>query len=136
MLGLCRVWANPDQAAGARYSRTRLPEVKFCGSSGGIMRNVLWVLVVATCSLAHAQNLSPEVKEFVKVDAPVVALEHVRVIDGTGAAATDDQTVVLANGKIQSVSPATEANPPAGAKVLDLQGYSVIPGLVGMHDHM
>ena len=73
---------------------------------------------------------------FVKVDAPVVALTHVRVIDGTGAAAREDQTVVLSKGKIESVSDASSANVPKDAQVLDLHGYSVIPGLVGMHDHM
>ena len=56
----------------------------------------LGLVVLLVCALsAAAQNLSPEVKEFVKVDAPVIALEHVRVIDGTGAAAREDQTVVL-----------------------------------------
>jgi ABC-type hemin transport system ATPase subunit len=44
-----------------------------------------------------------QVKQFVKVDAPVVALTHVLVIDGTGAPARDDQIVVLAKGKIQAV---------------------------------
>jgi len=83
-----------------------------------------------------AQTLSPDVKQFVKVDAPVIALEHVRVIDGTGAAAIEDQTVVISNGKVKSVSSAAEATIPKDAKVLDLHGYTVIPGLVGMHDHM
>jgi len=72
----------------------------------------------------------------VKVDAPVVALTHVRVIDGTGAGARDDQTVVISKGKIESVSDAASANVPKDAQVLDLRGYSIIPGLVGMHDHM
>jgi imidazolonepropionase-like amidohydrolase len=75
-------------------------------------------------------------KPFIKVDAPVVALTHVRVIDGTGAAAREDQTVILSKGKIESVGDASAANVPKDAQVLDLQGYSVIPGLVGMHDHM
>jgi imidazolonepropionase-like amidohydrolase len=92
------------------------------------------VCVSVTVSL-HAQNLSKEVQAFVKVNAPVVALTHVRVIDGTGAAAREDQTIVISNGKISSVSDASSAVP-AGAQVLDLHGYSVIPGLVGMHDHM
>jgi imidazolonepropionase-like amidohydrolase len=74
-----------------------------------------------------------QAKQFVKVDAPVVALTHVRVIDGTGAPARDDQTVVLAKGKIQAVG---SAEIPKDAQVLDLHGYSVIPGLLGMHDHM
>ena len=83
-----------------------------------------------------SQTLSPAVKSFVKIDAPVVALTHVRVIDGTGAAAREDQTVVLSGGKIASVGDAASAKVPSGAQVIDLHGYSVIPGLVGMHDHL
>ena len=93
-------------------------------------------LMSACCIAVMAQTLSPEVRAFVKVDAPVVALKHVRVIDGTGAAAREDQTVVISKGKIESVSDAASATVPKDAQVLDLHGYSVIPGLVGMHDHM
>jgi len=87
-------------------------------------------------SVAFSQSLSPQVKAFVKVDAPIVALTHVRVIDGTGAAAREDQTIILSKGRIESVADAASANVPKDAQVLDLHGYSVIPGLVGMHDHM
>jgi enamidase len=98
---------------------------------------VVAVLLMLACSVALvAQPLSPQVRGFVKVDAPVVALTHVRVIDGTGAAPREDQTVVISKGKIESVSDAASANVPQDALVLDLHGYSVIPGLVGMHDHM
>ena len=41
--------------------------------------------------IGSAQTLSPQVRAFVKVDAPVVALTHVRVIDGTGAAAREER---------------------------------------------
>jgi imidazolonepropionase-like amidohydrolase len=95
---------------------------------------IVWL--AAACVPLLSQNLSPLVRNFVKVDAPAVALTHVRVIDGTGAAARDDQTIVIAKGKIESVSDASSANLPKDAQVLDLRGYSVIPGLVGMHDHM
>jgi imidazolonepropionase-like amidohydrolase len=78
--------------------------------------------------------LSETAKSFVTVDAPVVALTHVRVIDGTGAAPADDQTVLLENGKIREIGSSIAI--PQGAKVLDLTGRSVIPGLVGMHDHL
>jgi imidazolonepropionase-like amidohydrolase len=94
----------------------------------------IWLL--AYVALASGQKLSPEVRSFVKVEAPLVALTHVRVIDGTGAASRDDQTIVLSNGKIASVGAAAEASVPKDAQVLDLHGYSVIPGLVGMHDHL
>jgi imidazolonepropionase-like amidohydrolase len=103
------------------------------------MRKVLWslLLVLAAACMARGQTaLSPAVRAFVKVDAPVVALTHVRVIDGTGAAAREDQTLVIENGRIQSFGNAAEIRPPARAKVLDLSGYTIIPGLVGMHDHL
>lgn len=93
-------------------------------------------ILLLLCGVGLAQKLSPEVKQFVRVDSPVVVLQHVRVIDGTGAAAKEDQTVVLANRKIQSVGDSAGSNVPKDAQVLDLQGYTVIPGLVGMHDHM
>src|SRR5271155_470262 len=96
----------------------------------------LFVCGLVAVGVASAQTLSPQVRGFVKVDAPVVALTHVRVIDGTGAATREDQTIVISRGKIESVSDAASATVPKDAQVLDLPGYSVIPGLVGMHDHL
>src|SRR6266851_5105209 len=100
------------------------------------MRNALFLVILAWRSLVAAQTLSPEVKAFVKVDAPVVALEHVLVIDGSGGPVRDDQTIMLVRGRIESVTSTTSANVSKDAQVLDLHGYSVIPGLVGMHDHL
>ena len=100
------------------------------------MRKVLALFIFTCGSLSVAQTLSPEVRQFVKMDAPVVALTHVRVIDGTGAGAREDQTIVINKGKIESVGEAASANVPKDAQVMDLRGYTVIPGLVGMHDHM
>ncbi|HEY6947157.1 MAG TPA: amidohydrolase family protein [Candidatus Acidoferrum sp.] len=71
-----------------------------------------------------------------KEDAPVIALTHVRIIDGTGAAPREDQNLVIVNGKISALGDAASTKAPEGAKVLDLSGRTVIPGLVGMHDHM
>jgi imidazolonepropionase-like amidohydrolase len=96
----------------------------------------LLAVILLNLSIASAQSLSPEVRQFVKVDAPTVALTHLRVIDGTGAAPRDDQTLILSGGKITAISSAASATVPPGAQVLDLHGYTVIPGLVGMHDHM
>jgi imidazolonepropionase-like amidohydrolase len=83
---------------------------------------------LALCGWAAAQT-----QPFIKVNAPVVALTHVRVIDGTGVVAREDQTLVLAQGKIQAVG---VVDVPKDAQVLDLHGYTVIPGLVGMHNHL
>ena len=77
---------------------------------------------------------SPNTKSFITVDAPVIALQHVRVIDGTGAPALPDQTILIENGSIREI--AKSVSVPAGAHTMDLTGRTVIPGLVGMHDHM
>jgi imidazolonepropionase-like amidohydrolase len=110
-----------------------------------MMRRAIWILatiiLAAICAAggAEAQQpaaLSPGVLQYVRVNAPVMALEHVRVIDGTGNAPKDDQTVIISGGKIQAIGDADSTPAPPGAQVLELKGYSVIPGLVGMHDHM
>src|SRR5216683_3481995 len=86
--------------------------------------------------LSFAQAQTPDRQQFIRTEAPVIALAHVRVIDGTGAAARDAQTIVISGGKIQSVGPGADAKVPANAQTLDLSGYTVLPGLVGMHNHM
>ena len=93
-------------------------------------------LICAAVSMAQTPELSPAVREFVSVDAPVVALAHVRVIDGTGAAAVEDQTIVIAEGRIQAIGDAASIRIPDDAEVLELQGHTVIPGIVGMHEHL
>src|SRR5712691_10093359 len=105
------------------------------------MRRVLvgLVFVAAFYVAAPAQeksSFSPVTKSFIIVDSPVVALEHVRVIDGTGAAPIADQTVVIENGAIREIGKSGDVPVPSGARVMDLTGRSVIPGLVGMHDHL
>jgi imidazolonepropionase-like amidohydrolase len=92
-------------------------------------------LLVAAITVAQTQKAS-DVADFVGVDASVLVLNHVRVIDGTGAPAKEDQAIVIANGKIQSIGPAASAQIPQGAQRIDRSGYTVIPGLVGMHDHL
>jgi imidazolonepropionase-like amidohydrolase len=92
--------------------------------------------IVAAVSVVAAQQNPNAPANFVKVDAPLVALTHVRVIDGTGAAARADQTIVVRDGAIVEVGDAARVSPPPGATVLDLTGKSVIPGLVMLHEHL
>ena len=95
----------------------------------------LWGVLAAPAA-AQRPTLGPAVRPFVALDTPIVALTHVRVIDGTGAPARDDQTLVINNGAIAALGPAASTPLPAGARVLDLTGKSVIPGLVMMHEHL
>ena len=93
--------------------------------------------LLPTLAIAQtASHLGPRVKPFVREDSPTIVLAHVRVIDGTGAAARTDQSVVIRDGRIIATGDSASTKAPDGAKVLDLTGRTVIPGLVGMHDHM
>ena len=83
-----------------------------------------------------AQQNQNAVANFVKVTAPLVVLTHVRVIDGTGAAAREDQTVVIRGGNIEDVGNSSRLQAPGSATIIDLTGKSVIPGLVMMHEHL
>jgi imidazolonepropionase-like amidohydrolase len=94
------------------------------------------LLLLLLCFVISSFAQTPERQQFIRVEAPTVALAHVRVIDGTGAAPREDQTIVISGGKIQSVEASATAKVPAGAQVLDLTGYTVLPGLVGMHNHL
>jgi imidazolonepropionase-like amidohydrolase len=100
-----------------------------------------WVLaaqLVLAASLVAAQQpaLSKTVQKYVRVNGGKVVLEHVRVIDGTGAAAINDRNLVIENGKIETVQPGADVPATSGTTVLDLRGYSVFPGIVGMHNHL
>src|SRR3989441_1456534 len=94
------------------------------------------LLLLSVFNTCLAQTPQPDRQQFIRVEAAVIALTHVRVIDGTGAAPLEDQTLVITDGKIASISPSASAKVEPSAQILDLKGYTVLPGLVGMHDHM
>ena len=94
------------------------------------------LFLVLLPAVAQTPELSTTVKPFVRVNAAKVVLTHVRVVDGTGAPAVEDENVVIQAGKIVAVGKGTDVSAAPGTAVLDLHGYTVIPGLVGMHNHL
>ena len=89
----------------------------------------------ASSAIAQSPK-APDVAPFITIDSSVFVLEHVRVIDGTGAPAKEDQSILVVDGKIQSIGPSASAQIPKDAKLLNRPGYTVLPGLVGMHNHL
>jgi len=104
------------------------------------MRRALAVFalsVLASPVAAQAVSaLSKTTRDFVTVSEPVVALTNATVIDGTGAAPRAGQTIVIRDGKIAAVGATSTVAVPQGARTIDLSGQTVIPGIVGMHDHL
>src|SRR2546422_2977170 len=106
-----------------------------------ILENVMkttsaFLLLLSVFNTCLAQTSQSAPQHVLGVEAAVIALTHLRLIDGTGAAPLEDQTIVITDGKIQSIASTASAKVQSGAQILDLKGYSVLPGLVGMHDHM
>ena len=89
----------------------------------------------AISGLAQPQS-GPTTKDFIKVPSGVIALEHLRVIDGTGGPVKTDQTILISSGRIAAIGASGSVQIPADARRLDLTGNSAFPGLVGMHDHL
>jgi imidazolonepropionase-like amidohydrolase len=101
-----------------------------------LLSRVCAAVLLAAAATLQAAALSPEVQRFVRVAAPTIILAHVRVIDGTGAPAVADRNLVIENGKIARIEDGSDSAAPAGGTVLNLSGYSVMPGIVGMHNHL
>ncbi|MEO8636407.1 MAG: amidohydrolase family protein [Gemmatimonadales bacterium] len=96
---------------------------------------VLAALVVTGSLAAQRPMLSDPMKQkYVSLDSGTVAITGVTLIDGRGGAAKRGQTVVIKEGRIAEVGGGVKA--PAGAYLIDGSGMTLIPGIVGMHDHM
>jgi imidazolonepropionase-like amidohydrolase len=104
--------------------------------SSRVILRVFAPLLLSLTAQAQRPDLSKPVQEFIRVRASKVVLAHVRIIDGTGKPAVEDQNVVIEDGKITAVQNGADVTAADGATVLDLHGHTVIPGIVGMHNHL
>jgi imidazolonepropionase-like amidohydrolase len=68
--------------------------------------------------------------------AAVQAFTNAVLIDGTGVPAVERATIVVRGGRIVSAGPAAAVSVPGGARVSDLRGKVLMPGLADMHVHL
>jgi imidazolonepropionase-like amidohydrolase len=85
--------------------------------------------------LVPPTTLGPDVQPYVHIPAGQIAIQHLRIIDGTGVPPVENATLLIEGPKIAAVLPAGSAIP-AGYKTLDGTGETALPGLVGMHNHL
>lgn len=95
-------------------------------------------MALAMPFIAVAQEMGPAVSQFVNFDGArgTIKLVHARVIDGAGSLPKQDQTIEIQHGYITDIRPSTNDDVPDGKLMLDMKGHSVLPGLIGMHDHL
>ena len=110
-----------------------------CPLTRPIMRTppafLLLLLLALHVALGQRPNASSlQAKYLYGRNSPVKLLTHVRIVDGTGRPALEDQSILIEGQKITQIGHDLAA--PPNAEVLDLTGYTVLPGLVGMHDHL
>lgn len=104
---------------------------------GTVMIAMAMLVGASSCQAQTAGAKENPLQPFIAEDAPLLVLNNVRLIDGTGAPARENVRIDIDHGKIINVQSSLLRNAfPEGAKVLDLSGRTVIPGLVGMHEHL
>ena len=64
-----------------------------------------------------------------------IALTGARVIDGTGRPPRDQATILIVNGRIESVGAGADVKIPSGATRVNLTGKTVMPGMINAHGH-
>jgi imidazolonepropionase-like amidohydrolase/Tol biopolymer transport system component len=65
-----------------------------------------------------------------------LVLEHARIISMKGDEVIEDGTIIINENKIESIGKSSELKPPAGAKVIDCSGKTIMPGIVDVHSHL
>src|SRR2546429_1960674 len=71
-----------------------------------------------------------------KAPESVYMLKPAHIFDGQSAELHDGWVVLVRGEKIEAVGPASEVRIPADAKVIELAGMTLMPGLIDAHSHV
>ena len=86
--------------------------------------------------LVHVLSAFAVTAPSVFAQAPTVtAIRAARLIIGDGTQ-IESPVVVVTGDRITAVGPASQVRVPSGAKVIDLTGYTLMPGFFDMHTHI
>ena len=97
-----------------------------------IRLNLLLLLILGNSISGYAQSKAA----FVIYDQPEIVLQNARVVDVAKGIVLEGYSVLLSNGKIISIEKTGKLPVPATAKIIDLTGKTILPGLVMLHEHM
>ncbi|MTI29486.1 amidohydrolase family protein, partial [Xanthovirga aplysinae] len=81
-------------------------------------------------------TISDSLKQYVTYDDKQIALINAFIIDGTGKASKTQQTVLVENGVFSYIGEKKTNEIPEGFKIIDVSDKTIIPGIVGVHNHL
>ena len=87
-------------------------------------------------SIRVRTEINQNVLKYVKYKSDVIALTNATVFDGKGNVAEENQTLIIVNGYFQAIGKSSEIDIPKGAIIINLKGKTIIPGIVGVHNHL
>lgn len=100
------------------------------------MRSLLLFCSAFVISLAQITSSAQTQSTAAKPPDTVYLLKPARIFDGESAQTHDNWVVLVRGEKIEAVGPAAEIKAPANAKVIDLPGLTLMPGLIDAHSHI
>lgn len=90
-----------------------------------------------SCSAALALSVTPAAALAPDAwTAPTIAVVGARIIDGYGQAPIENGAILIKGQRIVAVGSKAEVAIPAGTKIIDASGRTVIPGMIEMHAHL
>jgi imidazolonepropionase-like amidohydrolase len=106
------------------------------GRGNGSLRRALCVLVLASaCGGTAPTAPGPAAPSPATPSAVPIAITNGTLIDGTGAAPVADAVVVTSGDRIVGAGPRAAVAVPAGARVVDVRGGTILPGFINAHVH-
>ena len=110
----------------------------FTGVIQGVKKStILFIIICFFTTTAFTQTkFSSETNKFIDYNDLVTVFKNALLIDGTGNAPKPHQTIIISNGKIDWVGDDSKATVPKDARTIDLNGKTLMPGLVMTHEHM
>src|SRR5437588_1348738 len=100
------------------------------------MRFALFCSLILTFPFVHMTSSAQNAPPSTKTAETVYLLKPAHIFDGESAQLHIGWVVLVRAEKIEAVGPASDVKAPADAKVIDLPGLTLMPGLIDAHSHI
>lgn len=93
-------------------------------------------LVHSKVNQVQNEELSDSLLPYVKYQKGIIVFTNVTIVGGTEELIKENHTVIIENSVFKAIGPRSEIEIPENATVINLKGKTIIPGIIGMHNHL